>query len=652
MNSSQPKTLFGRLASRSLLLSALIRFSDFLRRNIAESFVGHLLGGDRRHTGDGILHYFSDKLGLRRRITVPFKRFMARHAENSLLLQQVRRLADVLPDLSLKCIGIFYFAIGLFQSVFFLIQRFALNRPVTSERELWLGAGALLLGSLLTASQARCGDAMTQSRLLSLLLVRLLGLHRENMISRGPAVGRGDAAFLFGLAAGGIGALTDPLLALLALPLLCLGYAILALPECGVVLILLVFPYGSTALVGGLTAFVALAWLLKLIRGKRTLATASLDVAVFSFALVIACGGLVSVTPVESQRAALVMLIMMLGYFVTVNLIRSSEWVSRCTTALLISLGVTATVGVAEYLLGFAPRNWLDVSMLSRIAGRSVSFFANPNVLAECLLLILPFAVTARSLSGPGDRRLGYGCLLLTAVLCLMFTWSRGGWIAAVLSLLLLLLLVSRAGFAKLFCALLCLPPLLTLLPDTVQTRLFSSFQMADSSIRYRFGIWSGVERLLSDCFAGGIGLGEAAFRRIYPLYSLAAIEAAPHTHNLYTQIAVSVGVTGLIVFLALLLILLRHVASYAAHSRNDDPALRTTVMAGFSGTVGLLLMGMTDYVWYNSRIVLLFWMVLGLTSAALRTATRERIPVRLEGPHIDLDCKRSVARLSGRKDR
>lgn len=47
---------------------------------------------------------------------------------------------------------------------------------------------------------------------------------------------------------------------------------------------------------------------------------------------------------------------------------------------------------------------------------------------------------------------------------------------------------------------------------------------------------------------------------------------------------------------------------------------------AGFCGVFAVLLQGVTDYVWYNYRIFLLFWLIIGLTSAIGRTARADRI--------------------------
>ncbi len=650
MNQPTGKRSFSDLASRSLILSALVTLSRFLREKFAESFIGHLLVGNHRNTGSGLFSYLGEKIGIRRRISIPFKRFMAKSFEKSTLLNQAKTGIAQLPNLQLRCIGILYFATGLYLSISFLIQRFALTIISTPASVLFYGIIAAVVGSLLSTSQKRCGEAICQSKVLSFFLFRTLGIRKEALCSQGRSIGRGDAAFLFGIAAGAFATLTSPLLVLLAIPVLGIAYAILSLPECGVVLLLLTLPFLGTAPIGILTVYVTICWLLKWIRGKRVLATASLDVSVLCFAIVLLFGGLVSVTRDESLRAALIQIAMMAGYFITVNLIRTSEWVDRCVKALLFSVSITAFVGVMEYLLGFAPQNWLDVSMLSIIPGRSVSFFGNPNVLAELLVMTLPFFWVSSRLAPAGDRRLGYRILFLLSAACLLFTWSRGGWLSALLALLLLVILTSPAILAKIFCMLLLLPGIVLLLPNSITTRFLSTFGSSDSSIAYRIGIWQGVDHIVADCFAGGIGVGETAFRRVYPLYSLSALEAAPHTHNLYLQILVAVGVTGLILFMALLLIFLRHYASYTTTGQNDDLPLRLTAAAGFSGILGLLFMGMTDYVWYNARILLLFWLIIGLTSAAIRTGARERQITPLDGPHLDLDCKYSSA-LHGRKD-
>ena len=44
---------------------------------------------------------------------------------------------------------------------------------------------------------------------------------------------------------------------------------------------------------------------------------------------------------------------------------------------------------------------------------------------------------------------------------------------------------------------------------------------------------------------------------------------------------------------------------------------------AGMCGIMSMLIQGFTDYVWYNYRIFLMFWMVIGFT-VAIGRAVRE----------------------------
>ncbi len=645
MKAKQKQNGFARLVSASLILSALLSLSRLIKRSFRESFFGHLLSGDHRAVGGGVFTFLGNKINFRRRVSIPVKRYFARQFEQSLLLGKLKKWLSALPDLPLRSVGVFYFSAGLTLSVAYLIRRFALGIETTALSELVGGIASAVTGSILTASKKSCGESVLESRLLSFFLFRALGLPKDAPAPRSAALGRGDTSFLFGIAAGCVGTLTSPVAVLFAGPFLCLAYAVLLHPECGVILMLTALPFLGTAELTQLTLFVTGCWLLKVLRGKRSVSGASLDIAVLAFAAVILLGGLLSVIPSESVNAALVLLTLMMGYFLTVNLIRTTEWVGRCVGALLFSAGATALVGTAGALLGLFPETAPLASVSSALTEGTASLYLSSDGLAALLLLALPFAFTARSLAPAGDRRFGYGLLILLFLVSLTLTGSQSGIPAAIVSLLLFFLIAWRGrAIAAVFCGLLLLPLLSLFLPQEVTSRFLAFFTLPDGSAVH------GLDRLLSDCYAGGIGVGETVFRRIHSLYSAFPAEIA--SQSLFVRITLSVGVAGLAVFLVLLFIFLRHYAAHTARGRSDPPRLRLTVSAGFAAIVGFLLMGASDYVWYHDRVFLLFWMVLGLTSAAIRTAARERIARPLDGPHLDLELKHSAALFSGRKDR
>ena len=116
---------------------------------------------------------------------------------------------------------------------------------------------------------------------------------------------------------------------------------------------------------------------------------------------------------------------------------------------------------------------------------------------------------------------------------------------------------------------------------------------------------------MLQDVGFCGIGLGEEAFKQIYPMYALAGIEEAPHAHNLYLQITVEMGVFALIVFLIFIFLYAQFSFSFCKSAMNRSNKLLS--LGIFSGVLALLIQGLTDYVWYNYRVFLLFWMLVGL---------------------------------------
>ena len=140
---------------------------------------------------------------------------------------------------------------------------------------------------------------------------------------------------------------------------------------------------------------------------------------------------------------------------------------------------------------------------------------------------------------------------------------------------------------------------------------------------------------MAADYALTGIGVGESAFDRIYPYYSFAGIEKAPHAHNLFLQLFIEVGIFGFIVFLALLICLFQSGFSLAKHGA--DKEVRLIGCGALCGVLAALVQGMTDYVWYNYRVFFVFWLLIGFVAAA------RRIDYALRQKHVRVDNANSV---------
>ena len=147
-------------------------------------------------------------------------------------------------------------------------------------------------------------------------------------------------------------------------------------------------------------------------------------------------------------------------------------------------------------------------------------------------------------------------------------------------------------------------------------SRFTSIGNLTDNSTSYRVYIWIGTLAMLKDYWLCGIGPGDGAFNMVYPAYSYNGI-VAPHAHNLFLQIVCDAGIAALGVFLLLLFVYFRMLCS--AMSREKDPASRLLQIAFTAGVCGFLVQAMTDYSFYNYRVMFLFWAVLALGAASAR---------------------------------
>jgi len=279
------------------------------------------------------------------------------------------------------------------------------------------------------------------------------------------------------------------------------------------------------------------------------------------------------------------------------------------TAFVLVLVGtVTAAYGVAQYLLGLAgAANWLDSAKFTDIDMRVYSTLDNPNVLAEYLVLIFPLAF-AFLLTKKGARSRVLALIACGVMaLCLVLTYSRGGWLGFLVAMALFLVILDRRFIVL---GLAALVALYFILPDAVVSRFTSIGDMSDSSTTYRVAIWMGTIAMLRDYWICGIGPGTAAFNMVYPSYSYSAA-TAQHSHNLYLQIVSDCGVGGIAVFLMLLVSFVRMLGGAAARER--DRTSRVFQTALLSGMLGFLVQSATDYSFYNYRMILLFWVYISL---------------------------------------
>ncbi|MBQ6893052.1 MAG: hypothetical protein IJN48_02500, partial [Clostridia bacterium] len=98
---------------------------------------------------------------------------------------------------------------------------------------------------------------------------------------------------------------------------------------------------------------------------------------------------------------------------------------------------------------------------------------------------------------------------------------------------------------------------------------------------------------------------------------SFAGAETASHAHNLFLQLFIEVGVFGFVTFVAVIICLFQ--AGFTLAKIGDDKEIRIIGCGALCGIIAALLHGMTDYIWCDYRVFFVFWIVIGVVSAARR---------------------------------
>jgi len=332
---------------------------------------------------------------------------------------------------------------------------------------------------------------------------------------------------------------------------------------------------------------------------------------VLVFWLILLLYSVFSVVPVQSLQVTALYGIFILFYFMCQIEVRDEAKLRILVAVFLASVAVQSLIGIYQNFVSvpLVDPSWVDAKEFPEIMVRVFGTLDNPNILAQYLT---PGILLATGLfleeKRPGLRLL-YLVMVGLAAYSLYFTWSRGGILALGVALAVFLALYDRRLFlAAVFLGILAI----TWMPGLITNRLSSITNLQDSSIAYRFIIWTIAFRIIKDFWFSGVGVGTAAFRWIYDRFYTIYGVVAMHTHDFYLELLVEIGVFGFIIFLWLIL-------SYfvkglkSAFGMEKGPA-KTIAIASLAGMAGYLVQGITEQPWYNFKMVFLFWFLIALS--------------------------------------
>ncbi|MBN1146284.1 MAG: O-antigen ligase family protein [Anaerolineales bacterium] len=244
-----------------------------------------------------------------------------------------------------------------------------------------------------------------------------------------------------------------------------------------------------------------------------------------------------------------------------------------------------------------------------------ISDAAHPNVMAGILLLLFPIALCgllfAWSELGWLERvLLAVGSVSMLGVLVL--SQSRGAWIALAVILAAVPLLRWRWGLVLVSLGIGSAVSLVYLLGAAKVIRAFT----VHSTIGGRFATWQRAIYMIEDFPFTGIGMGAflETLDHIYPFYPPDTVKMY-HAHNLFLQIAVDLGIPGLIAWLAILIGIVWLSWQLYSHGRIHKQKYALGLGAGLlCSQLALSAHGLVDAVtWGMVRPAPIVWAIWGM---------------------------------------
>ena len=270
----------------------------------------------------------------------------------------------------------------------------------------------------------------------------------------------------------------------------------------------------------------------------------------------------------------------------------------------MISAAVVTVFGLWQYFFGnsLQEADWIDHQAFHQLQRRAISTLVNPNIFGTYLVMTVAYCEGLFAPLKGGKTRWSLVLIFLLSTACLIFTFSRGNWVAYFWVLFVFagafyhkaLLPFIGGGLAVLYLGW-----------NQLAARIMSIFSVTDTSAELRFMYLQSSLDMIQD---HPLGVGWYGYQFAFPNYNFFISEDVImyHGHNMLLNITAELGIPGILLFLYVIfrLVLL---AKEIRH-RKASPWIRGVACGYLASLVGIFVSGLTDYTLFNIQLGMLFW--------------------------------------------
>lgn len=429
-----------------------------------------------------------------------------------------------------------------------------------------------------------------------------------------------------------------------------------ALGAGAIALVFALAPFVSTGLIGVLMMASAALWFLLTLADGRSWRSVTAAAAGTSpgftpiHLLVLLYWGLntmaTALSPVPMAAAAgwSKLTLYLLFFALMARVLRVPRWRSALITVYLYVALVVSCYGLRQWFFGAAAlATWVDAESPLAKTTRVYSYLGNPNLLSSYLIPAVMLSLGALFVWRRPVAKLLAAVMLGVNGICLVLTFSRGGWIGMLAGLTIAAIALVDWWSVRFspFWRRWALPILLgggtallaiaIALVEPLRLRVGSIFALrTDSSNNFRLNVWLSVIEMIRDRPWLGIGPGNVAFNSIYPLYQKPRFTALS-AYSVLLEVAVESGLVGLTAFLWLLAVVAHQGLSAVRRLRDAGERDGYWAIAALASVGGLLGQGFVDTVWYRPQVNMLWWLSVAIVASFYagppRAQDRDRAP-------------------------
>ncbi len=609
---------------RRYLWDNLNRGTAKLYALVSRSFLGRLMSGYRK--ADDALAKGRRYPGRNRCTPMsPARLRLLTAVESGRLFSGIRALFHALFCLPMALYGLFLLLYGILGVALYFVLPLIRSPLVSDMEHLILSAVVAVLAVPAILTKKTLAETLVTGKVSRFVLIRLLGFPEDRMETyriKMPVV-LPYVTVLLAMAAAGGALFLHPLLIPVSLMAAGAVGLIFTYPEAGVVVSTLLLPliWLNRNALYGLCLLIFLTWLsygVKLLFSHRTIRFGLLDTVVLLFGGLLLLSGFtgVTVTP-DSVMRSIMLFICLSDYFLIVNLMTTRAYIRRCLWGVGISVAVVTLLAYLR-MVPVEGLAWLEgsragnaiVEMAENGLERVSGLWVEHSELY--LVVVFPWLYAYLCHTKRLLRRVAGLVFVGLDLALVLMTDSVSALFSVIIVTVVFFLLLSHKGLST---GLIALPAVgvgvwwityLYPVSDALQTVLSRSRHfkelLADS-------LWQMVKD-----HPAGVGVGEEAFRAVYPAYAAPDLGAVTDSGSLYFELLIAYGWPGMILFAALLFLFVQKSVTCLGHTA--DARDRAMILGGITSMAGVLIFGSVRSFITAPRVFFTLMLVISLCSA------------------------------------